>query len=91
MRFRPQHVRVRLTLWFLMALAVFLALYAAGSSALLLLDLRGQLNRYARQDLETVEGLLSFNPEGRVVFREDYHIILESKLIQERYLEVLCL
>jgi heavy metal sensor kinase len=89
MRFHPKHVRVRLTLWFLMALAVFLALYAAGSSALLLWDLRGQLNRYARQDLETVEGLLSFNAQGGVVFKEDYHNHPESKLVQERYLEVL--
>jgi hypothetical protein len=52
MRLRPKHVRARLTLWNLLVLATFLALYAGGSSALLLWDLRHQLNQYAKQDLE---------------------------------------
>jgi len=89
MRFRPKHVRARLTLWNLLVLGTLLALYGGGSSALLLWDLRNQLNQYAKQDLETVEGLLYFDPQGRVAFKDDYHNHPESKLVQERYLEVL--
>jgi heavy metal sensor kinase len=89
MRLRPRHVRARLTLLYVLVLAVVLALYAGGTSVLLLLDLRGELKRHAVQDLETVEGLLSFDANGKIVFRDDYHNHPESKLIQERYLEVL--
>jgi heavy metal sensor kinase len=89
MRLRPTNVRARLTLWYVLVLAAFLILYAAGTSTLLLWDLRSQLTRYAVQDIETVEGLLSFDAAGKLIFREDYHNHPESKLIQERYLEVL--
>ncbi len=89
MPFRLKHVRARLTLWYVLVLAAFLVLYAAGTSSLLLWDLRSQLTRYAIQDIETVEGLLSFNPKGTIVFKDDYHNHAESKLIQDRYLEVL--
>ncbi|HZZ39853.1 MAG TPA: ATP-binding protein, partial [Acidobacteriaceae bacterium] len=40
-------------------------------------------------DIETVEGLLYFTPDGKLEFRDDYHNHAESKHIQERYLEVL--
>jgi heavy metal sensor kinase len=45
--------------------------------------------RHAIQDLETVEGLLSFNAEGRLTLRDDYHNHPESKRVLERLLEVL--
>jgi heavy metal sensor kinase len=48
-----------------------------------------QLDRHAVQDLETVEGLLSFTPSGAVNVAEDYHTHPESRLVQERYLQVL--
>jgi heavy metal sensor kinase len=89
MRFRPKRVRARLTLWYLLVLAAFLALYAGGSSTLLRWSLTSQLDQYARQDLETIEGLLSFDSQGRVLFKDDYHNHAESKLVQERFLEVL--
>src|SRR5712675_872382 len=89
MRLRPKRVRARLTLWYLVVLAGFLALYAGGSSTLLRWSLRSQLNQYAKQDLETIEGLLSFDSQGRILFKDDYHNHPESKLVQERYLEVL--
>jgi heavy metal sensor kinase len=88
-RLRPKRVRARLTLWYLVVLAGFLALYAGGSSTLLRWSLRSQLNQYAKQDLETIEGLLSFDSQGRILFKDDYHNHPESKLVQERYLEVL--
>ena len=82
------HIRTRLTLWFVSALGIVLLLYASASSFLLLRDLRHQLVRHAIQDLETVEGLLYFTPEGRLRFKDDYHNHPESKLVLERLLEV---
>ena len=89
MRLRPRHIRAQLSLSYVALLAVILLLYAGATSTFLLWELRGQLFRYAIQDLETVEGLLSFDSHGRVLFKDDYHNHVESKLIQERYLEVL--
>ncbi len=89
MRLRRKTVRAYLTVWFVSGLAAILLLYAAGASMFLLWDLRGQLYSHAVQDLETVEGLLSFGPGGRILFKDDYHNHPESKLILERYLEVL--
>jgi nitrogen-specific signal transduction histidine kinase len=37
---------------------------------------------------KTVEGLLYFDSQGRIAFNDDYHNHAESKLVQERYLEV---
>ncbi len=69
MAFKFTHIRTRLTLWFVSALAVVLLVYSAASCLLLLRDLRRQLVRHAIQDLETVEGLLSFDAQGRLTFR----------------------
>ena len=82
------HIRTRLTLWFVSALAVVLLLYSSAASVLLLRDLRRQLVRHAIQDLETVEGLLQFTPEGRLTLKDDYHNNPESKRVLERLLEV---
>ena len=70
------------------SLAVVLLVYSAASCFLLLRDLRRQLVRHAIQDLETVEGLLSFDAQGRLTFRDDYHNHPESKQVLERLLEV---
>ena len=70
-------------------LAAVLCVYTAGASSLLFWDLRLELTRHAIQDIETVEGLLYFDPAGNLHFHDDYHNHPESKQIQERYLEVL--
>ena len=82
------HIRTRLTLWFVSALAVVLLLYSSMASIFLLRDLRRQLVRHAIQDLETVEGLLHFTAQGRLTLRDDYHNNPESKRVLERLLEV---
>jgi heavy metal sensor kinase len=82
------HIRTRLTIWFVSSLATVLVLYSATASIFLLRDLRRQLVRHAIQDLETVEGLLYLNAEGRVGLRDDYHNHPESKQVLERMLEV---
>ena len=50
--------------------------------------MRNQLDHYAIQDIETVEGLLYFDAGGHLSLREDYHNHPESKQVLERFLEV---
>jgi heavy metal sensor kinase len=88
MRFRPTHVRTRLTLWYVGMLATLLLLFGAGTSVLLFWQLRAQLGHYAVQDVETVEGLLFFTPDGRLRMHQDYHNHPESRRVLERLLEV---
>jgi heavy metal sensor kinase len=85
---RSGHIRTRLTLWFVGALAVILLVYASAACILLLRELKRQLVRHAIQDIETVEGLLYFTPQGRLLLRDDYHNNPESKNVLERLLEV---
>jgi heavy metal sensor kinase len=86
---RPKSVRTRLTLWYAVVLAIVLLVYVAGASLVLVWQMRAQINRQVIQDLETVEGLLYFTEDGRLHFNDDYHNHQESKLVQERMLEVL--
>jgi|HigsolmetaAR201D_1030396.scaffolds.fasta_scaffold02021_4 heavy metal sensor kinase len=83
-----RHIRTRLTIYFVAVLAVILLVYSTAACFLLLRDLRSQLVRYAIQDLETVEGLLYFTPEGKLLLRDDYHNHPESKEVLERLVEV---
>ena len=85
---RPTHVRTRLTLWYVFMLAGVLLLSWGLTASFLFLQLRNQLDHYAIQDIETVEGLLSFGASGALTLREDYHNHPESKQVLERYLEV---
>ena len=82
------HIRTRLTLWFVAALAIVVLLYTSAAGFLLLRGLRQQLTRHAIQDLETVEGLLYFGADGAMSLRDDYHNNPESKNVLERLLEV---
>ena len=55
----------------------------------LFLQLRSQVDHYAVQDIETVEGLLFFDSVGTSLeLREDYHNHAESKQVLEWLLEV---
>ena len=85
---RPRHVQTRLTLWYVFVLAGVLLLSWGLTASFLFLQLRAQLDHYAIQDIETVEGLLSFGASGALTLREDYHNHPESKQVLERYLEV---
>src|ERR1700733_8983562 len=87
--FGVRRVRTRLTLWYVFVLASVLLLSWAFTASFLFLQLRAQLDHYAIQDIETVEGLLHFDARGRLDLREDYHNHPESKQILERFLEVL--
>lgn len=86
---RPKRVRARLTLWYVGTLAAVLAIYLAGVSMLLLWQMKTVLKKIAAEDLETVKGLLYFEPDGHVGVREDYHHHTDWKQVQERLLEIL--
>lgn len=87
-RFRPKHVRMRLTLWYVFVLASVLALSWALTASFLFFQMRSQLDHYAVQDIETIEGLLYFGAGGRLVLNENYHNHPESKQVLERLVEV---
>ena len=88
MRLRPRHLRTRLTLWYVSVLAALLILAWGGTCALLFLQLRSQLDHFAIQEIETVEGLFLFTRNGQLQLRDDYHNHPESKDVIERFLEV---
>jgi len=87
-KLRPKQVRTRLTLWYVCMLASVLALSWSLTASFLFLQLRSQLDHYAVQDIETIEGLLQFDADGRLTMREDYHNHPESKRVLERFVEV---
>ena len=89
MSFRPKTLRARLTLWYLSVLAALLVLAWGGTSVLLFFRLRSQLDHFAIEEIETVEGLFHFGPDGTLGLREDYHNHAESKNVIERFVEVL--
>ncbi len=88
MSVRPQHVRTRLTLWYGAILAAGLLIYGGSTSAVLFFQLRGQLDRLAIEDLETVEGVLTFGDNGKILLRNDYHDHPYPATMQERLMEV---
>jgi heavy metal sensor kinase len=85
---RPRHLHTRLTLWYVSVLAALLILAWAGTCALLFWQLRSQLDHFAVQEIETVEGLFFFTQDGQLRLRDDYHNHPESKDIIDRFLEV---
>lgn len=89
MRFRPRYIRDRLTLWYVGIFGLVLAIYICGACILQYWQLSEQLRRAEIQDLETVEGLLYFTPDGRLRLNEEYHSHPQSRLLLERYMEVL--
>lgn len=88
MRLRPRHLRTRLTLWYVSGLAILLLLAWGGTYGLLLWQLRNQLGHFSIQEIETVEGLLYFTPQGQLQLKDNYHNHPESKEVIERYLEI---
>jgi heavy metal sensor kinase len=78
-----------LTLWYVLVLASVLLLSWGLTAGFLFFQLRNQLDHYAIQDIETVEGLLYFDGSASLRLREDYHNHPESRQILERFLEVL--
>jgi len=53
-------------------LAGALLIYGASTAVLLIFQLRSQLDHRAVEDIETIKGLLSFSPDGKLLFRSNY-------------------
>jgi heavy metal sensor kinase len=88
-RFRPRYIRDRLTLWYVSIFGAVLAIYICGACILQYWQLSDQLHHAEIEDLETVEGLLYFTPDGHLLLHEDYHSHPQSHLLLDRYMEVL--
>ena len=71
-----------------MLVAVVLVIYVGLASCLFWWSQTRQLYRYAIQNVETAEGLLSFNSEGKLVLNETYHNHSSTHLLQERLVEI---
>jgi heavy metal sensor kinase len=85
---RAEHVRTRLTLWYVLILASVLLISWSLTAIFLLFQMRGQLDHYAVQDIETIEGLLYFDRDGRLILREDYHNHPQSRYVLERLVDI---
>jgi heavy metal sensor kinase len=86
---RTLRVRTRLTLWYVATLAAVLVLYTVISGAIDYWQVTRQIYHDQIQDMETVEGLLYFTPDGRLSLNEDYHTSLADRRRVDRYMEVL--
>src|SRR5260370_645594 len=80
MRFRPRNVRSRLTLWYVLVLASLLALYAGVASLFLFLSLREDFDQNLLQDVETVEGMLTKEPNGDVSLHSSHAGAAEPRI-----------
>ena len=89
MRLRPRFIRDRLTLWYVGIFGAVLGIYICGACVLQYWQLSDQLHHAEIEDLETVEGLLYFTPDGDLLLHEDYHSHPQSRLLIDRYMEVL--
>jgi heavy metal sensor kinase len=88
-RLRPRYIRDRLTLWYVAIFGAVLGIYICGASVLQYWQLSDQLHHAEIEDIETVEGLLYFTADGRLLLHEDYHSHPQSRLLLDRYMEVL--
>jgi len=70
---RPQSVRIRLTLWYTGTLAVLLALYAGGTFIFLRHNLFTELDRRLHDDFELAEQMLERAANGGLRWRADEH------------------
>ncbi len=82
-------IRIRLTVWYVGIFGAVLFAFICVSSALHYLHLLDQLYHAEIQDMETVEGLLYFSPDGRLLLKDDYFISPEHRMLLDRLLEVL--
>ncbi len=88
MKYAPHSIRSRVAISHASLVLGILLLYIGLASSLFWWNLTRQLCRYAVQNVETAEGLLSFNAAGQLLLNEDYHNHPNSRLVQERLVEI---
>ena len=86
---RPKNVRMRLTLWYVAVLGSILLIYSVSASIFVFLQWRSEVDRLAIEELETIEGFLSFNSEGSVYLQRSAHDHPYPITMQHRLMEVL--
>ena len=85
---RPVNIRARLAVWFVAILAIILTIYIAVVFAFQYVLLQRQIFHDEIQDVETVEGLLYFDPHGTLRLEESYHTHPQSRLLEDRLMEI---
>ena len=86
LRFR--NVRTRMTVWLVAVLAAVLAFYIVIVFGFQYILLTNQIFHDEVQDVETVEGLFSFDAQGHLWLRDDFHTKPQSHLLTDRLMEV---
>nr|WP_218623946.1 ATP-binding protein [Granulicella sp. dw_53] len=85
---RSTNIRTRLAIWFVAILASVLTIYIAALFVFQYILLERQIFHDEIQDVETVEGLLYFDPSGTLRLEESYHSHPQSRLLEDRLMEV---
>lgn len=85
----PTSLRSRLTLWYVLLLAVLLALYASLVFAFQYAVLTRQIFHDEVQDVITTEGLLYFDAHGVLRLQQNYYSRPQSHLLVDRLMEAL--
>lgn len=83
------HIRTRLTLWYVAIFGLLFTAYICTTCFLQYWQLKQQLYHAEVQDMETVQGLLYFTADGQLSLHEEYFNRPESRLLLDRLLEVL--
>jgi len=86
---RPKNVRVRLTLWYVAVLGCILLIYSLSASLFVFWQLRSEVDRLAAEELETIEGFLSFSPAGTLYLKGSAHDHPYPISMQHRLMQVL--
>jgi signal transduction histidine kinase len=83
-----RNIRARLTLWYVAVLAAVLVVYVAVVFIFQYRLLERQMFHDEVEDVETVEGLLFFNPQGELNLQQNYYSHPRSNLLIDRLMEV---
>ena len=82
------NIRTRVAIWLVAILACVLSIYIAAVVVFQYVLLERQIFHDEIQDVETVEGLLYFDPNGVLRLEESYHTHPQSRLLEDRLMEV---
>ncbi len=85
----PKSIRVRLSLWYVGTLTLILLVYVAALVAFQYAQLQRQMYHDEIQDVETVEGLFSFNARGNLELQQGYFARPRNRQLIDRFMEVL--
>jgi signal transduction histidine kinase len=85
---RPTNIRMRLALWFVAILSSILVLYISAVFVFQYVLLQRQIFHDELEDVETVEGLLYFDQHGSLQLEQGYHTHQQSRLLEDRLMEV---